>query len=129
MPTIICAHRFLFDTILVAAGVFSPIQYLLPAPFSPPWMVMLWINFATTLNVSLGSLRDKYILAGILGAAGGPAAYYSGATLGAMTALPGAGDLAVLAIAWAAAVPLLCRMANLINDRFSKNESSFIQRG
>ena len=51
-------------------------------------MVMLWVNFAMTLNVSLGRLRGKYLLAGILGAFGGPMAYYGGAELGAMTALP-----------------------------------------
>ncbi len=114
------AMGFGFDTMLVSAGVFAPVLFLFPEPFSPPWMVMLWVNFATTLNVSLGFLRGKYFFAGILGALGGPAAYYSGARLGAMTEMPGAGDLAILTIAWAAAVPLLYRVAKLINDRFSK---------
>lgn len=105
------AMGFCFDTILVSAGVFAPVFFLLPEPFSPPWMVMLWVNFATTLNVSLGFLRGKYFFAGILGALGGPAAYYSGARLGAMTEVPGVVDLVVLGIAWAAAVPLLFALA------------------
>jgi hypothetical protein len=63
---------FLFDTALVAAGVFLPVAYLLPRPFSPPWMVSLWLNFAATLNVSLAWLRGRYLLAVFFGAIGGP---------------------------------------------------------
>ena len=109
---------FLFDTALVSAGVFSPVFYLLPSPFSPLWMVMLWVNFATTLNVSLGGLRGKYTLEAILGATGGPIAYYSGAKLGAMTAIPAATELMILGLAWAAAVPALFLIAVHINRQF-----------
>lgn len=109
---------FSFDTVLVTAGVFSPVFFLFPAPLSPPWMVMLWINFATTLNVSLGRLRGKYVLAAILGAVGGPVAYYGGAELGAMTVIPNTNQLIVLGIAWACAVPLLYRVAALTSRKF-----------
>jgi hypothetical protein len=112
------AIGFVFDTALVAMGVFSPVFFLLAAPLSPPWMVMLWINFSTTLNRSLGSLRGRYILAAILGAVGGPAAYYSGARLGAMTVLPTGAQLLVLAAAWAVAVPLLFRLSARIHEAF-----------
>ena len=70
---------FLLDTVLVAAGVFLPVPSLFPRPFSPPWMVGLWLNFAATINVSLGWLRGRYLLAVIFGAIGGPLAYYGGA--------------------------------------------------
>lgn len=117
------AMGFTIDSILIAFGVFSPVPFLFPPPFSALWMVMLWVNLATIMNVSMSWLRGQYVLGAIFGALGGPMAYYSGAKLGAMTAVPGARDLAVLAIAWAAAVPLLYRMAKLIDDRFSKKES------
>jgi hypothetical protein len=112
---------FVFDSVLVAADAFSPVPYVFPAPFSSLWMVMLWINFATTMNVSMGWLRGRYTLAAVFGAIGGPMAYYSGAKLGAMTRLPDPGGLLGIGIAWAIALPLLYRMAKLINDRFSKN--------
>jgi hypothetical protein len=102
---------FLFDTALVAAGVFLPVAYLLPRPLSPPWMVSLWLNFAATLNVSLSWLRGRYILATVFGAIGGPLAYYSGARLGATEALPSLGGMLVLALGWGIMTPLLVWLA------------------
>jgi hypothetical protein len=106
-----------FDSILVAAGSFSPIPYVFPAPFSSLWMVMLWVNLATTLNVSMGWLRGRYALAAVFGAVGGPMAYYSGARFGAMTELPDAGGLATIGIAWAIALPLLYGIMELLYAR------------
>ena len=53
---------FIFDSILIAAGMFSPIPYVFPPPLSSLWMVMLWVNLATTMNVSMGWLRGRYAL-------------------------------------------------------------------
>jgi hypothetical protein len=111
---------FCIDSALITAGVFAPIPYVFPAPFSSLWMVMLWVNLATTLNLSMGWLRGRYALAAVFGAVGGPMAYYSGAKLGAMTRLPDPGNLIGIGIAWAIALPLLYRTAKLINDRFAK---------
>jgi hypothetical protein len=98
---------FCVDTVLVSVDVFTPVPYLLPHPLSPPWMVLLWMNFATALNVSLRSLHGRYLLSSILGAVGGPFAYYSGAKLGATITIPVGFDLFLLAVAWAGAVPVL----------------------
>jgi len=111
---------FVFDTTLIWTGVFSPVFFLFPAPLSPPWMVMLWINFATTLNVSLRSLHGRYALAAVLGAVGGPMAYASGAKLGAMTRNFDVGSLTTLAVAWAAAVPFLFLVSARITSRFGR---------
>jgi hypothetical protein len=112
------AMGFCADTLLVFAGVFTPVLYLFPLPFSPPWMVLLWTNFATVLNVSLKKLHGRYLLSAVLGYIGGPAAYYSGAKLGAMTSIPDTGDLLVLAAVWAAAVPALFWIAARINKKW-----------
>jgi hypothetical protein len=109
------ALGFCIDTLLVFAGAFTPVLYLFPLPFSPPWMVLLWMSFATALNVSLKKLHGRYILSAVLGAIGGPSAYYSGAKLGATTSIPGSADLLVLSAVWAAAVPALFWIAARIN--------------
>jgi hypothetical protein len=101
---------FMVDTVLIAAGRFSPVPYLLPSYLSPPWMVLLWVNFATTLNVSMGWLRGRSLLAAFFGAVGGPLAYASGARLGAMLHSPGIENLVFVGLAWAMALPLLYRM-------------------
>ncbi|NTW58003.1 MAG: DUF2878 domain-containing protein [Nitrospirae bacterium] len=112
------ATGFVFDSILIAAGMFSPVPYILPSPFSSLWMVMLWVNLATTMNVSMGWLSGRYALAAVFGSIGGPVAYYSGAQLGAMTRLPDAGGLVGIGVAWAIALPLLYRAAAGINARY-----------
>ena len=110
------ATGFVFDSLLIAAGMFSPVPYILPSPFSSLWMVMLWVNLATTMNVSMGWLRGRYVLGLVFGAIGGPLAYYSGAKLGAMTRLPDPRGLLGTGIAWAIALPLLL----VVNERLQK---------
>ena len=100
-----------FDTTFVAGGVFTPLQHLFPRPFSPPWMIGLWVNFAATLNVSMAWLRGRYLLAALFGAIGGPLAYYSGAKIGATESLPTMTGMLLLAIGWGCITPLLVWLA------------------
>lgn len=108
---------FLCDSAFVSGGVFTPLQHLFPRPFSPPWMICLWINFAATLNVSLAWLRERYLLAAIFGAIGGPLAYYSGAKLGATEVLPTTTGILLLAIGWGIMTPLLVWLARLCSKK------------
>lgn len=75
-------------------------------------MVALWVNFATTLHTSLRWLLGRHALAALLGALGGPASYYAGARLGALTfpADPTV-SLIVLALVWSVAMLLLLKLA------------------
>lgn len=104
---------FIVDTTFVAGGVFTPLSHLFPQPFSPPWMICLWLNFAATLNVSMAWLRGRYFLAAAFGAIGGPLAYYGGAGLGATEALPTLSGLLLLAVGWGVMTPLLVRLAKV----------------
>lgn len=108
---------FLFDTLLTLFGIFIPRPWLLSAPFSPPWMIGLWLNFAATLNYSLGWLRGRLLLAAVFGAVGGPLAYYGGAQLGATLTLPTPISLGVLAIGWGLMTPLLVWLAGSASPR------------
>jgi hypothetical protein len=114
------AIGFCIDTFLILTGVFTLAPHLLPFPFSPPWMVLLWMDFATAINVSLQKLHGRYVLSTVLGAIGGPFAYYSGAKLGATTSIPGTADLLVISVAWAAAVPALYWIAGKINTKYAE---------
>jgi hypothetical protein len=106
----------LFDTALVAAGIFAPRRQLFPHPISPPWMIGLWLNFAATLNQSLGWLQARPLLSALFGAVGGPLAYYGGARLGATEAIPGMAGLMILAIGWGVMTPLLFRLAKTLRS-------------
>jgi hypothetical protein len=110
-----------FDTTLIAAGVISPLRHAFPAPLSPPWLIALWPNFAATLNVSLRWLQGRYGSAAVLGSLGGPAAYWSGAALGAITIPePLARNLLVLSVSWTAVVPLLLLLGAAIRRRTNR---------
>jgi len=108
---------FLFDSALIAVGVFSPVRQWMPAPLSPLWMISLWVNFATLLNVSLRWLQGRYLLAALLGAVGGPAAYYAGAQMGATLETLRMGSILVLSLAWSGAVPAVLYLAKVIDKR------------
>ena len=110
---------FVVDTSFVIAGVFAPVPFMLPRPFSPLWMVMLWVNQATTLNGCLAWLRGRYLAGSLFGAIGGPLAYLSGAKLGAAT-LPSTNGLVILGITWACAFPALLASAEFVRRRMSR---------
>ena len=78
---------------------------------APYWIVAIWALFAITLNVSMRALRDRLWLGALLGLVGGPAAYYSGAKLGALTLVQALPALAALALGWALVTPLLLTLA------------------
>ena len=102
------------DGALVATGILSfpePARLALaPVPRIGPewWMPFMWINFATSLHLSLAFLRRRYVLGALVGTLGGPSAYYAGMKLGAVT-LEGTltAALAAVALQWALAMPLL----------------------
>ena len=108
---------FIFDSVLAAFGAFTPRPWLLPEPLSPPWMIGLWLNFAATLNYSLGWLRGRPLLAALFGAVGGPLAYYSGARLGATLDGPSLIGLIILALGWGVMTPFLVRLAGKVVGR------------
>jgi hypothetical protein len=112
------AMGFVVDTCLVAAGIFAPVPFPFPLPFSPLWMVMLWVNQATTLNSCMAWLRGRYLAGALFGAIGGPLAYLGGAKLGAAT-LPSTHGLIVLGITWAGAFPALLAAAEFVRRRMA----------
>jgi hypothetical protein len=107
---------FAVDTALVAAGIFAPVPFLLPRPFSPLWMVALWANQATTLNSCMAWLRGRYLAGALFGAVGGPLAYFSGAKLGAAS-IPSYQGLLILGITWSVAFPGLFALNEFVLRR------------
>jgi hypothetical protein len=102
----------LADRISFTSGVIVP-------GLPPPWMIGLWMLFATMFNVSLRWLRPRKLLGALLGALGAPLAYWAGARMGAAVLGPPV-ELSLLAIAllWAVATPLLLALAER-QDGFS----------
>ncbi len=100
-----------FETLLLKTGWVRYTTGLLLEGIAPYWMVALWANFATTLNVSLRALRSYLPLAALLGAIGGPAAYWAGAGLGAMEFVETGRALTAIGLGWAILAPALVMAA------------------
>lgn len=104
---------FLFETGLVQTGV---LRFEVPIPWpdlAPVWMLGLWANFALSINHSLAFLSGRPLAAAVLGAIAGPLAYWSAASVfGAAEVLaPVAVAMAVLAVGYAVATPVLTELA------------------
>lgn len=83
----------------------------------PVWLIGLWAAFGTLLNVSLAPLKKRPGLAAGLAALGGPASYYAGERLGAITlAEPRMLTLAILGAAWVIVFPLLLRASSWLGE-------------
>jgi hypothetical protein len=105
----------LFETLLAQAGWLKSAAGIWIAGTAPIWMVALWANFATTLNVSLRLLRDRPALAALLGAIGAPVAYLGGSRLGAIEITEITPALAAIAAGWLFLTPLLFMAARRLD--------------
>jgi len=76
---------------------------------------MLWVNFGTTLRPSLRWMWRRPLLAGVLGAIGGPVAYWVGSRIGAITlAEPEWRGLVWVAVQYGIALPVWMVVANRV---------------
>ena len=117
--TAVAALGFAWDSALVTAGLITYPSGNLIAGAAPVWIVAMWVLFGTTLNVSLRWLRDRLWLAALLGAAGGPSAYYAGAQLGGATLIDTPAALLAQAIGWTLILPLLLILARRLDGTWS----------
>jgi hypothetical protein len=99
LPPLAILFGGLADGTLVATGglefTHEPMAFGLPL-----WMPMLWAAFAGAIPFMLKSLRHRLPYVALLGAVGGPAAYFGAMNLGALEAVaPWAWP--VVALEWA----------------------------
>jgi hypothetical protein len=93
---------------------------------APPWIVVMWMQFATLFRFGLSFLLGRYVLGAVLAALGGPLAFWVGSRLGAVQFPPPASrSLIVLGLVWAGALPLLL----WLTARWTETDPSGRHRG
>ena len=106
----------LLETGFMAAGLITfsgaPVLGVLP----PIWVWALWLGFSSLPNGSLTWLQGRTGLQMLLGLVFGPLAYWTGAKMGA-AAMPTAGALVVIGLAWALAFRAIMLLADTISPR------------
>jgi hypothetical protein len=101
-----------FESALVLSGLAIYSNGLLFGHLAPHWMLMMWVVFATTINVSMRWLKALHIgWAALLGAILAPLSYLAGSRLGAVTFSDPLIALSVIALGWAVLLPLLVIVA------------------
>lgn len=112
----------IWESLLVQLGSIQYPNGILIDGTAPVFMVALWALFATTLNVSLGWLKRRMLLAAAFGAIGGPLAYFAGARFGALVLVDQTTTLITLAVGWATLTPLLLQLAKRYDGLLATND-------
>jgi hypothetical protein len=104
-----------WDSGLTLAGLFSFNSGVVLSGLVPFWMIAMWALFATTLNVSMKWMKNRYLLAAMFGAVGGPVAYYAGNRIGAVEFSDTTTALMAVAIGWSIIMPVLMALTTRFN--------------
>ena len=77
------------------------------SPFPPPWLLLLWVNFATALRYSMFFLQKSAWLAAVIGGIFGPFSYWTGSWLNGTVEFsqPVILSVAGLVVLWALFLP------------------------
>lgn len=106
-----------FETALIVTG---GVIHLGSPVIPPAWMLALWPLFAGTLNLSMGWLKGRWMLAALLGGLAGPLSYWAGARLGALQVGDPVIFVAVLSTGWAVLTPLLIHYARRLGGDLAR---------
>lgn len=94
---------------------------------APLWMTTLWMGFASMFASSLDWLRGRYAIGAALGLLGGPMAYAGGERFGALD-VNGSTGIALVALEYAVAIPLLLWIDRRIRAAFAGEPSEASRR-
>jgi hypothetical protein len=92
--------------------------------WAPTWLIMMWALFATTINLSMGWLKGRWVLSVFMGAVFGPLAFIGGERLGAVVFLDSTLSIITLSAGWGLLMPLLLWIAERINQNFNSQENA-----
>ena len=93
------------EMVQIAAGTYRFASGTLTHALPPPWLLVMWGQFATTFRYSVRPVITRPIRAALFGAAGGPLAFLAGERLGAVALLPPLTyGLLRLSVSWAIAL-------------------------
>jgi len=94
-----------WDSLLVTLGWIAYPSGTLLSGAAPYWIVALWALFATSLNVSMRWLKQRWWLATFLGAICGPLSYWAALRLGAVEFMQPLRAIVALSLGWSMIMP------------------------
>ncbi len=127
MMAFMLAAGLVIDGTLHQIGFYTFTAGGFPIPF---WLAVVWLGLAITPGHSLAWMRSRPLLCVVLGALGGPAAYWAGVRLGAAEfnwSLPL--SLLTVALIWACLWPLTMTVSGTIERRLQSRLQKPEKRG
>ena len=106
------AIGFAWESLLVATNVLDYGS----VGVAPYWIVVMWVLFATTINVGMRWLRRSPWLAAAAGAVGGPLSFGAGERMGAVAFPEPIVALGVIAAGWALLLPAVVQIAKYFEE-------------
>jgi len=113
------AFGAMFDSLLVTSGWVAYASGMFAAGVAPYWIITMWASFATTLNVSLGWMQGRPMLAAATGLVAGPLTYLAGAKLGGIQLVDETMAILALGVGWAVMLPLLLALSQKLDGTSS----------
>ncbi len=118
------AVGLLWESLLVAANVLEYRAGVVFDGVAPFWIVVMWMLFATTLNVGMRWLRRSTLLAVAAGLIGGPMAFFAGQSFGAVTFADPVYSPMIIGLGWALLLPLMVGIAGRFDGFVTVHEPS-----
>ena len=112
------AIGLVIDTTQIALGTLRFQAGSVAAWLPPPWLVLIWAQFAITFHFGLAWLKGRPGQAALFGAIGGPLAFLAGRRLGVVELHPDLWpSLLSLAVTWSVAMPAALWLAGRQHGR------------
>jgi hypothetical protein len=105
LVAIISSGGWLWECLPTALGYLRYPSGTIVSGGAPYWIAGLWALFALQINVLFTWLRDRALLAGILGGLFGPLSFRAGSALGAVQFVEPVAAVALLGCGWAVLLP------------------------
>lgn len=109
---------FLFDQMMLNHQLITYQAHGWSVLIAPVWILALWAEFVTILNINLRWMRGRWLVAVLFGLIGGPLAYAGAEKLGALTLNDLPMSYIVLGVGWAIITPILIKLSETF-DGFS----------
>ena len=113
-----------WESLLVAANVLEYGSGVVLDGIAPFWIVVMWMLFATTLNVGMRWLRRSTFLAIAAGMIGGPMAFLAGQSVGAVSFADPVYSPVIIGLGWAMLLPLMVAIAGRFDGFVTVHEPS-----
>lgn len=97
----------IIDSAIVSSGLVVYSDNIFAPYISPPWIMVIWAQFALIAQALLDRLASRYVLLSMLCLIGFPLAYFAGARIGAATLAHEWFSALLIGIIWAIVLPLI----------------------